>query len=413
MAIVKNDAGSWPNRRVRVGSYRAICGTQYAVDRTTRRTAYRDTEFHRKRKEGLPLAFMPYENYLIDQRQMPIPANNLVGAISCYGWLSYTFTGASNSVATTELLKKLADQQWNAAVTFGELPETIKMIGSTAKRLAGAMRNLKRGNVKGTFRALGISDNVRLDSSRYARFQKSLPKKYKTAADHRRSLTSRRAHVKTKTALNKFAAQSWLELQYGWVPTLSDTYNMAEQLARRLKDAEHDIVVTGYSFGKVTFSPGAGTLPIVALKAQPVKNFVIRREARYKITNRALREASAFGLTNPLLVAWELLPLSFVIDWFLPVGDFIQTVSADAGTQYIDGGFSNFKLATFHCYNPPKNSAGVNIGSAEGTMRVFHLVRTTASAPAAVPPRLRRLSEFMNLKRFTDAISLGRVIFGK
>lgn len=39
-----------------------------------------------------------------------------------------------------------------------------------------------------------------------------------------------------------------------------------------------------------------------------------------------------FGI-NPALTAWELVPLSFVVDWFIQVGDFIQAVSPSLYSQ--------------------------------------------------------------------------------
>jgi hypothetical protein len=34
------------------------------------------------------------------------------------------------------------------------------------------------------------------------------------------------------------------------------------------------------------------------------------------------------GLTNPLLTGWEVIPYSFVLDWFVGVGDFLSAVNA-------------------------------------------------------------------------------------
>lgn len=42
------------------------------------------------------------------------------------------------------------------------------------------------------------------------------------------------------------------------------------------------------------------------------------------------------GLTNPELVAWELVPYSFVADWFIPLGDWM---AARALVQRLKGTF--------------------------------------------------------------------------
>lgn len=41
------------------------------------------------------------------------------------------------------------------------------------------------------------------------------------------------------------------------------------------------------------------------------------------------------GLTNPLLLGWELIPFSFVADWFIQVGDYLETLDALIGVKRI------------------------------------------------------------------------------
>lgn len=53
-----------------------------------------------------------------------------------------------------------------------------------------------------------------------------------------------------------------------------------------------------------------------------------------------LRTASELGLLNPFELAWELLPGSFIADWFIPVGDFLSQLDADLGWQFKGGSIS-------------------------------------------------------------------------
>jgi hypothetical protein len=43
------------------------------------------------------------------------------------------------------------------------------------------------------------------------------------------------------------------------------------------------------------------------------------------------------GFTNPVNLAWEILPYSFVIDWLLPIGPYLETLSAWHGTAFAGG----------------------------------------------------------------------------
>jgi hypothetical protein len=37
------------------------------------------------------------------------------------------------------------------------------------------------------------------------------------------------------------------------------------------------------------------------------------------------------GLLNPVEIAWELVPYSFIVDWFVPIGNCLSALSASAG----------------------------------------------------------------------------------
>ena len=50
--------------------------------------------------------------------------------------------------------------------------------------------------------------------------------------------------------------------------------------------------------------------------------------------------------SNPLLTAWEKVPYSFVVDWFIPIGDFIAQYSATDGLSFISGTTSYFQEYT-------------------------------------------------------------------
>jgi hypothetical protein len=46
---------------------------------------------------------------------------------------------------------------------------------------------------------------------------------------------------------------------------------------------------------------------------------------------------SQSGFTNPVSLAWELLPFSFVVDWFLPIGPYLESLDSWGGLILLDG----------------------------------------------------------------------------
>lgn len=65
--------------------------------------------------------------------------------------------------------------------------------------------------------------------------------------------------------------------------------------------------------------------------------------------NPGLRQLNGLGLLNPALLWWELLPYSFVVDWFLPVGDVLTSLTAGIGMDGVVGGlvYENEHVETY------------------------------------------------------------------
>lgn len=60
-----------------------------------------------------------------------------------------------------------------------------------------------------------------------------------------------------------------------------------------------------------------------------------------KTLDRIMRALDTYGLTPDFYVIWDMIPYSFIVDWFLPIGDILATLDADA--KYFSGEFYNLK----------------------------------------------------------------------
>jgi hypothetical protein len=63
---------------------------------------------------------------------------------------------------------------------------------------------------------------------------------------------------------------------------------------------------------------------------------------RYTIASKLTQFLAQTGFTNPVNLAWEVLPYSFVLDWLLPVGPWLTTLSAYDGLSFVDGFVTRF-----------------------------------------------------------------------
>lgn len=130
-------------------------------------------------------------------------------------------------------------------------------------------------------------------------------------------------------------ANEWLELQYGWKPLLSDIYNAADEIIRvndslmwfkgrgidakdtseyRQTESDFDISDTSsYTHGPL----GAST----KLKLYAACELKVLLKAP-----TTLNQIARWTSLNPLSIAWELTPYSFVFDWFFDVGSYVRNL---------------------------------------------------------------------------------------
>lgn len=123
---------------------------------------------------------------------------------------------------------------------------------------------------------------------------------------------------------------AFLVYTYGVSPLINDLYDSVEALRLRL---EHPLRKRYYckadmSDDKVVDSNwGAGPMKIHCRIRQS------QRVTAY--VEFDLERASLFRMGNPLEIAWELVPYSFVIDGMIPVGDFLASLDALTAVQSV------------------------------------------------------------------------------
>lgn len=201
-------------------------------------------------------------------------------------WSSYDALLANNA-AYEQLVGKIHDKA-SLLVTLAERREAADMLVSRLVSLAATIRHARKGNVTKAVRALFGND------------------------------------PKGKPLKSDSVSGTHLEIQYGWGPTIADIHSILEVL-----DSDYPSVkVTGKGSSGGSTNRGGGDYN---WEFEGVRYYTCRKTAYVSVENPLLYRLNQAGVINPLTVAWELIPFSFVIDWFIPVGNWLAAQSEFVG----------------------------------------------------------------------------------
>lgn len=132
------------------------------------------------------------------------------------------------------------------------------------------------------------------------------------------------------------AANAYLGVQYGWRPLISDVQGLMKALDSKLRDEKLVKVKTAIV---ETRSVSDYRSPYDLNCSWEVG---CEGGLTFSVKDPELATAASYGLLNPLLLAWEVVPLSFVIDWFIQVSSYLQGLGATLGLEFKTGYTTSF-----------------------------------------------------------------------
>lgn len=295
-----------------------------------------------------------------------------------------------DELAKNKTLLGLKDQKVNLWQAWAERGQTQSMMTKTIQRIVGSVTALKQGNFGAAARALGVKASPR----RIRKYKKGWASNQSDAI-----------------------ARGWLELVYGWKPLLSDIYGTAETLAQKnVKEVRNRLV------SSVTrVSETSGSLPDFHYGGRHVARSRMRYIVKYTVyysTSEVNHTLAQIGLTNPALIAWELTPWSFVVDWFVPIGNYISTWDATNGLTFEKGCRTTFKEFTHNSIryggasaNWPDLGSFKTIGSCTYSRKDITVSRTAISS--FPPSQLPSFKNPLSATHFLNALALLKTTFGR
>ena len=213
---------------------------------------------------------------------------------------------AATNKAHAKFNDALSDNaQWLANAAEGR--KSIEMMANRLIQIGRAFRALKRGYVYTFAKTL----NIALKAG-------TKPRKIRVTS--------------------KWVSNTWLEYHFGWEPLVKDIYNSAAFLSAPFGLP----VIKGRASIKkdIVFETTTGTSDRIHQRGLHSVEAHAHIQGQLRVTNSNLFLASRLGLINPVSVAWEIVPFSFVVDWFANVGQFIEQFSEFQGCQLLNPCYS-------------------------------------------------------------------------
>lgn len=209
------------------------------------------------------------------------------------------------------------------------------------------------------------------------------------------------------------AAQLWLEYRYGWMPIV---YDMIDHLKasddylhrhRPRSTSRGFDVRTDTSITNTEIVNNGGNTKL-NLQTMRKETCVSRSGVMYESTNDVASSLDRYGLLDLPAAAWEIVPYSFVVDWFTNVGDWITAMTPKIGvntlaafsTQRVE--LEEIRKITSQTYSAGSSWDDTPLVGSMDTRKIITFVRT----PEATLPLHPSVDVNVTTKRAIDAISL-------
>lgn len=325
-------------------------------------------------RTGPPNGLVVYNKTKTWYRQKPVTSAPLAfssreyrsnGNVAADSWelapdhtFSSTWTGQVQRKAYDRFKAAIAEPA-SLAVSIAERKQSMQMMGDRLMQLWKFTRALRRGNLTEAAHHVGLAE-----------------------PPHRARMNWRRS--------GRNVGSTWLEYHLGWKPLIGDIFSTVDVLQRgfppfQVRGRARGVYETVYVDDNST-------------ERWHRQQLHVQYIGRINVSDPNLWQANQLGLINPAVVVWELVPFSFIVDWFLPIGDFLS--------QYTDFvGLSMDRTATTY-YTVTDNEITWKPWWYYGRKDVRNAVCIDRTLGISLPPLVRSRVTGLSPTRAATAVSL-------
>lgn len=167
----------------------------------------------------------------------------------------------------------------------------------------------------------------------------------------------RTAFIDKGLTLTAASSKAWLQYRYGWKPLMYDVRDLSVALLKSERvpglvlraRVKRDLVYRNTSAQSLLWG---NTSWRVYGTTKRDHHITVRSGVRYRITDSSVNQfrSSSLGLSldNVVSTAWEIVPFSFVLDWFYNVGDWLRAITPAPGVSIESTYVSTQQLRSYH-----------------------------------------------------------------
>jgi hypothetical protein len=138
----------------------------------------------------------------------------------------------------------------------------------------------------------------------------------------------------------------WLEWTYGWKPLAGSVFGAAQGMVAACSPPGSGVSAmpvreNASEKGTHQFTRTVDSEGVIRTRAED-SVYQCRIVAFYAMTTGGLNSVAGLTSLNPVSIAWELVPYSFVADWFVDVGSYLRNMESSLlyGSDFV-GGYLN------------------------------------------------------------------------